>query len=323
MVSRWLFGWTEEYLFVNRNEVVNDALGLCEMKQMDWDDLRFVLAVAEQGSLSGAARVLGVNHATVLRRINGFEETVGMTIFDRTARGYRIAPRRQRILDAMRAVEDSVFGVERAMTAARSPLAGVVRVTSTDSLCVSVLPPIIAQIEAQAEGLHVELSSQNLRSDLARLDADIAVRPAVSLPPELTGTVAAQLGLAVYAAPGGGTHWLGFSGTLAEAFSAERFTDLIGDVQVGATSDSFVVLREMAAAGQGRAILPCVLGDGDPRLVRLDGMMRPAAVDVWVASHVDLAEVPRIRAVRNLIVRALDLDRARLLGPSNAVSRGD
>ncbi|MBV7409850.1 LysR family transcriptional regulator [Maritimibacter sp. DP1N21-5] len=287
------------------------------MKQMDWDDLRYVLAVAQEGSLSGAARVLGVNHATVLRRINGFEDGVGMAIFDRTARGYRIAPRRSRILEAMRGVEDAVFGVERAITAARSPLAGVVRVTSTDSLCVSVLPPIIAQIEAQAEGLQVELSSQNIRSDLARLDADIAVRPAPSLPPELTGTVAAQLGLSVYAAPGGGTHWLGFSGTLAEAFSLDRFRDLVGDGPIGATSDSFVVLREMAAAGQGRAILPCILGDGDPRLVRLDGMMAPTKVDIWVASHVDLAEVPRIRAVRDLIVRALDLDRDQLLGPSN------
>jgi len=81
------------------------------MKQMDWEDLRYVLAVADKGSLSGAARKLGVNHATVLRRVNAFEENMGIAVFDRTARGYRIAPRRRRVLDAMQAVEEAAQAV--------------------------------------------------------------------------------------------------------------------------------------------------------------------------------------------------------------------
>ena len=121
------------------------------MKQMDWEDLRYVLAVADKGSLSGAARKLGVNHATVLRRVNAFEENMGIAVFDRTARGYRIAPRRRRVLDAMQAVEEAALGVERAITAARSPLAGVVRVTSTDTLCLGILPEIIAAVQLGAK----------------------------------------------------------------------------------------------------------------------------------------------------------------------------
>ena len=75
------------------------------MQRMDWDDVRFVLAVAREGSLAGAARALGVNHATVLRRVGGFEDRLGVTIFERTARGYRVAPRRARVLAAMREME--------------------------------------------------------------------------------------------------------------------------------------------------------------------------------------------------------------------------
>jgi DNA-binding transcriptional LysR family regulator len=284
------------------------------MKQMDWDDLRYVLAVADRGSLSGAARQLGVNHATVLRRVNAFEENMGLSVFDRTARGYRIAPRRRRVLDAMRDVEEAALGVERAITAARSPLAGVVRVTSTDTLCLGVLPGIIAGLQHEAEGLEIELSSQNQHADLARLDADIAVRPSAKLPSELTGVVAAKLGLSVYAAPDGDDGWLGLSGSLAQATLGERIAEITGDAPIGSRSDSFPVLREMAAAGQGRAILPCILGDPDPRLVRIDGLIPDSAVDVWVASHVDLAEVPRIRAVRDLIIAGLEREAPRLLG---------
>ncbi|MEC7760528.1 MAG: LysR family transcriptional regulator [Pseudomonadota bacterium] len=284
------------------------------MKQMDWEDLRYVLAVAEKGSLSGAARKLGVNHATVLRRVNAFEEQMGIAVFDRTARGYRIAPRRRRVLDAMQAVEEAALGVERAITAARSPLAGIVRVTSTDTLCLGILPEIIASVQLGAEGLEIELSSLNQHADLARLDADIAVRPAAKLPPELTGVVAAQLGLSVYTAPEGDKAWLGLSGNLSTATLGTKIRDITGDAPIAARSDSFAVLREMAAAGQGRAILPCILGDPDPRLVRLDGLIPPTAVDLWVASHVDLAEVPRIRAVRDLIIAGLERAAPRLLG---------
>jgi DNA-binding transcriptional LysR family regulator len=286
------------------------------MKQMDWEDLRYVLAVADEGSLSGAARKIGVNHATVLRRVNGFEENMALAIFDRTARGYRIAPRRKRVIDAMRAVEEAALGVERAITAARSPLAGVVRVTSTDTFCLGILPEIIAGIELQAEGLEIELSSQNQHADLARLDADIAVRPAAKIPPELTGVVAGQLGVAVYAAPDAQDRWLGLSGNLASVGLGTRIAELTGEARVGARSDSFPVLREMAAAGQGRAILPCILGDADPRLVRIDGLIPLTAVPIWVASHVDLAEVPRIRAVRDLIIAGLERAGPRLLGAS-------
>lgn len=284
------------------------------MQWRDWDDIRYVLAVAREGSLAGAARALGVNHATVLRRVAGFEEALGVTIFERTARGYRVAPRRGRVLRAMQEMEAAALGVERALSAAHAPLAGIVRVTSTDSLCLAVLPRIAARLMAEVEGLTIELNSQNLPSDLARLDADIAVRPAMALPENLVGIRAARMGFAVYAAPGGAEGWLGLAGSLTRARPAAWLDQAVAPETITGRSDSFVVLREMAAAGQGRAVLPCILGDDDTRLVRLEGAMPEMAVDLWVASHADLADVPRIRRLRDMLAEALAGEAEGLLG---------
>ena len=279
------------------------------MNSFDWNDVRVMHAVAEAGSLSAAARALGVNHATVLRRVSSFEEATGVTVFDRTARGYRVAPRRGRIIAAIRAMEEAALGVARSLDAARAPLAGTVRVTSTDTLCLTVLAPIVARLMNAAEGLSIELNAQNLPSDLARLDADIAVRPAVALPPGLVGDRAGLLHFGVYAAPeipnGPDIGWLGFGGTLRRSKPSAWLDDNVSEEEVAGWADSFPVLREMAASGQGRAILPCVLGDGDRRLVRVHGLLPEMNVDIWVASHADLADVPRIRAVRDMLVRAL------------------
>lgn len=275
------------------------------MNRFDWDDVRIMRAVAEAGSLSGAARALGVNHATVLRRVAAFEQATGVIIFDRSARGYRVAPRRGRVLAAMRAMEEAALGVARALDAARAPLAGTVRVTSTDTLCLTLLAPIVARLMTEAEGLTIELNAQNLPADLGRLDADIAVRPAVELPQGLVGARAGRLGFAVYAAPGGETGWLGFGGVLQRSAPSNWLDEHVGEAEIAGRADSFPVLREMAAAGQGRAILPQVLGDPDTRLVRLDDILPRMQVDIWVASHADLADVPRIRAVREMLLRTL------------------
>lgn len=282
------------------------------MQKLDWRDIKFVLAVAEEGSLSGAARRLKVNHATVLRRVTQFEENMGFTLFDRTARGYRIAPRRRKVLEAMTEMEAAANGVERAITAARSPLAGVVRITSTDSLCLAMLPAVIARLQGNAEGLLIELNATNLHADLSRLDADIAVRPAKDLPPELTGQIATHMGFDVYGAPEGAGGWIGPTGPLNRSTIFQWMNDNVPEEQIKARADSFVTMREMAALSGARALLPVMLGDPDPRLARLGGGP-DTSVPIWVASHVDLADVPRIRIVRDMLTTALS-ESAGLLG---------
>lgn len=288
------------------------------MHRDNWDDLRFVLAVAETGSVSAAARALGVNHATVLRRVAAFEERHGVMVFERTATGYAVPRDRHRLIEAAREAEAAHLAVARLVAGARAPLAGAVRVTSTDSFCMAVLPAVLQRLRTAAPGLRIDLICSNAHADLARIEAEIAVRPAETLPEDLVGEAVAELGFAAYApaADPGIEAWLGLSGALARSRAARWMEERVVPAALAGAADSFVVLREMAAAGQGRAILPCILGDGDPRLVRLAGLVAEIAVPVWVACHADLADAPRLAAVRARLAAALRGEADRLRGRS-------
>lgn len=271
----------------------------------NWDDVRYVLAVAESGSVSAAARALGVNHATVLRRIAAFEEAQGAPVFDRTSQGYVVPPERLRVIEAAREAAQAIDTVRRHMQGSTGAV-GMVRVTSTDSLCASVLPEVVAELATAQPAISVELVAANTHVDLARLAADVAVRPALSLPSDLVGEQAAVMGFAVYASRGASRAcWLGLRGVLSRSVAARWMEDAAGDEPIASGADSFLVLRELAAAGLGKTILPCILGDTDARVVRVMGLDPAISAPVWVASHVDLAQTRRLRMVRSRMVEAI------------------
>lgn len=284
------------------------------MHRDNWDDLRFVLAVAETGSVSAASRALGVNHATVLRRVAAFEEHHGLAVFDRTPLGYAVPRERAHLIEAAREAEAAHLAVARIAAGARAPLAGAVRVTSTDSFCQVILPPILARLRAEAPDLRIDLLCSNAHADLSRIEAEIAVRPASALPDDLTGEAVADLGFAVYAPASAPetSGWLGLSGPLARSRAADYMREAAAGEALAGAADSFLVLREMAAAGQGRAMLPCVLGEGDARLVRTG--TEAVSVPIWVASHADLADAPRLATVRRRLGGALAAEAAWLRG---------
>lgn len=275
------------------------------MHRENWDDLRYVLAVAENGSVASAARALGVNHATVLRRIAAFEERTGGELFERTARGYAVPPERIPLIEAARSVQAAVLSVDRMLDGAQTPLTGVVRITSTDTLCSTVLPAALAVIAAEAQGLRLDMQCSNAHLDLARMQSDITVRPATALPDDLSGVQAGELSFGVFAAPGTDDRWLALGGALARARPASWLADTVAPARIVGSADSFVSLREMAAAGMGRAILPVILGDPDPRLERLEDTLGPMSVPLWVATHTDLADAPRVAVVRDRLAAAL------------------
>lgn len=276
------------------------------MGRENWDDLRYVLAVADLGSVSAAARALGVNHATVLRRIAAFEERAGAPVFDHTARGYAVPADRRAVIEAAREVDRAAQGVWRLMRGIGAPVSGEVRVTSTDSLCLKVLPDIAAELRASAPELVLAVSCTNAHLDLGRVHADVAIRPAMALSEDLVGERAGTMRFAAYGPAAGGAAalpWLGMLGALARSDAARWLASRDEPVVGGA--DSFVVLAELVARGQGRAVLPRFLGADDPRLIELDGADPALAVPIWVASHPDLAEVPRIARVRALLAAAI------------------
>jgi len=284
------------------------------MHNVNWDDLRFVLAVAEMGTVSAAARNLGVNHATVLRRIMAFEDRNGGPVFERSPQGYTLLPDRVRVIEAAREVENAVHTVDRLMQGGKAPLRGIVRVSSTDTLCSYVLPSLVAALAEQSTELRIDLMSSNSHLDFSRLQADVSVRPAVALADDLRGTIGAHIRFGTYCADVTAQTWLGLSGPLVRSGPAEWMAKNIEPEQIAASSDSFLILREMAAAGMGIAVLPRFVGDTDPRLIRCMTDLPVTDVPIWVASHADLADVPRLRAVRNRICEHLSGMAPALLG---------
>ncbi len=271
--------------------------------QENWDHLRYVLAVARAGSVNRAAAQLGVNHATVLRHVAAFERNAGTDVFEKSPTGYAVIAGRQELIDAAHEVETAMLAVNRRLRGLRAPLHGRVRVTSTDSLCQIVLPPVLAGLRARLTELHIELLSSNAHLDFSRMHADVTVRPAPNLPEDLTGTEAARLGFCIYALPRCRTdRWLAPGGGLGHSAHAGWMAENVEPGAITGSADSYMLLRELAATGAGQTPLPCVVGDADPRLERRGRTLPELEVGVWVGGHPDLLDVPRIKAVRQLLV---------------------
>lgn len=293
------------------------------MHNQNWDDLRFLLAVAEAGSVNAAAGRLKVNHATVLRRIKAFEARYGIEVFDRSARGYRTNLVGQRLIAAAKAVEQAHQALERLISGQDNAYRGSVRLTSTDTFSSTVLPGMLARFRQLQPLINVELQTTNTHVSLSRLDADLTVRPALALPDNLRGIRAATLGFAIYgrrnliARLRGGDRslpWLMTGAQLQESPPGRWMTENIPQQQVVALADSFLTLAHMAVAGLGLVLLPCCLAIERDELVRLNDQGPAMTVEIWVAAHADMAEVPRIRETQRFLAAELAAQKKFLLG---------
>jgi len=270
----------------------------------NWDDLRFVLEVAEAGSVSAAARRLGVNASTVVRRIGAAETRFGTRFFERTASGYAVPPGSLGVISALREARDAIDGVTRRLDAGRGGRQWL-RVTSTDTFCLTVLPGIVAGLSPQGAGRRIELLVSNTHLDFARLHADVAVRPAPRLPEDMTGEVVAELRFGAFEGPARAAGWIGLSGPLSASYVGRWLAEHIDDGDITVRVDSFPAVADLVAAGAGRGLMPRVLAEGRAELVPVDVGLPDTSVPVWVACHADMADAPRIKRLRADLGEAL------------------
>ena len=288
------------------------------MQQITWDDLRIVLAVADAGSVNAAATNLGVNHATILRRVSRFEAAHGIAIFIRSARGYSVAPGSRAILDAIRDVERSIEAVDRTLAGSGTPLSGTIQITSTDTLCQSILPPLIRTAGKQHPDLTIQMITTNARLNLAKLDAEITVRPARELPDNLTGRIVNKMNFKVYGSldylrenNSSELHkhrWLGVTELLKRS-PVGQWQQRLHEENIVFRADSFVTICEMVEAGMGLSMLPKCLGNRSPVLTNVPGIDDGLWTNLWVATHADLASSPKISACIDYFANAIsDID---------------
>ena len=285
-------------------------------RHIEWDDLRYVLAVAENGGLAAASRVLGVNHTTVLRRVNAFEGAHGVRLFDRLPTGYALTAGGEEMLAVAQSMSGMVADLERRLAGQDLRVQGSLRVTTTDTLAAGLLPRHLAAFQALYPGIALELAVGNQVADLTRRDADVAVRPMAAPPQALVGRRICAIAFAVYALKGAERGpWLVPDDTLASTAAGRWARTRVLDADVAMRADSLLALRDLAAAGMGQAVLPCYLGDiGTAGLDRVGEVLSDAASELWLLTHEDLRRTARVRAFLDYMASALAGDRDLLEG---------
>ncbi len=294
------------------------------MAGFEWDDLRYVLAVANTGSLAGAARTLGVNHTTVLRRLATFENRLGLRLFERLPTGYVLTAGGEELIAAARGIEDTVTALERKLAGRDLRLTGTLRVTTTDTLMASLLPEILAEFRSAHAGIQLEVAVANQMFNLGKRDADVAIRPAKEPPEALVGRRVAKVAFAVYAGHGYAARgrridlarerWLAPDDSLAGTSAARWMRATLPESEIVLRADSFVALRQAAEAGLGLAALPCYLGDTSPGLVCVHPPIAEMETALWVLTHEDLRRTARVRAFTEHVAAAFARRRPLLEG---------
>ncbi|HKE13392.1 MAG TPA: LysR family transcriptional regulator [Kofleriaceae bacterium] len=292
---------------------------------MEWDDLRYVLALADGGSLAAAARTLHVDRTTVLRRIGSLERDQGVRLFERLPTGYALTAAGDELLAAARSVEDTLVALERRLAGQDLRLEGSLRVTTTDTLLGPLVATPLAAFRLAHPGIALEVSISNAMLDLTRRDADVAIRPAPDPPDHLVGRRVSSVAFAIYGSPAylsahGGARdltshrWVAPDETLASSSAARWMRRAIPAAAIAFRVDSLLAMSEVAAAGGGLAALPCYLGDLDARLVRHRAPIEKMATALWVLTHADLARTARIHAFHEFMARELVRERPLLEG---------
>lgn len=287
---------------------------------MDWDDARVFLAVAREGSLRAAGRALGLSQPTVGRRLATFEAAFGSgpALFDRLPDGLRLNAAGEALLAAAEELESAALALERRRAATSPALSGTVRV-SVGEWAAGFLAGNLGQQSPTAppEGITVELVESQATANLARREADLAVR---HHPPDGGDLTIAKLGAfaaAVYQRAGaGGNAWVTYTEEQAHyptaRWTQQRLREEGGTIALRAshTSMHLAAIR----AGAGRGILPCYIGDRDPLLERLTPPVPEIAAEYWVIVHRDLRRALCVRAVIDWVRRLFEEQRDALAG---------
>ncbi|MCV9999352.1 LysR family transcriptional regulator [Pararhizobium sp. YC-54] len=283
------------------------------MHSWDWDDLKYVVAVADHRSLAAAARALGVNHSTVLRRIGSFETANGFRLFDRMASGYTLTETGEDLLDSARQMQEIVRQLEGKLRGKDERLEGTLRVTTCDTLMASVLPHVLAGFSELNPGITVALTTGSFVTDLAQRDADVALRTGDSPPDALVGRRAVDVSFAIYGtvdlvernagkSPTEFDRWVAPDMTLGGMKISRWLGKAIPESSIAMRGDSLVSLLRAAECGQGFAVLPCYLGSSGRNLVKVDHPdFDEMTTGLWVLTHQDLRRTARVRAFTSYV----------------------
>jgi DNA-binding transcriptional LysR family regulator len=287
---------------------------------LDWDDLRFFLAVARKGTLSAAAQELRCTQTTVGRRLATLEARLGVRLLNRTPRGYVATPAGESIREHVEHIEAEAAAVEHIVAGRDARLEGKVTVTCIESIANNILAPCFARLHQDYPEVVIELLPPDRHVSLARREADISIHHVRPKQREIVIRRIGSIAFGVYASP-----------DYLERFGTPNFADGCAGHRILSLPDQFCDLPQMQwlaslttkarvvlktgsyesrlhslLAGDGMAYLPRFHGDEVAGLSRIEGTPTAApVVDIWLAVHKDNRNVRRIRAIIDAIAEAV------------------
>ncbi len=284
----------------------------------DWDDLRLFLAVARTGSLSGAARELGLNHSTLSRRVGRLEERLGARLFERLPGGWLTTPDGDAMLATASRVEEEMLTLDRALHGRDARLSGSLRVAVPDLVGQRMMDHFAA-FSAAYPGIRLEIAAGNVPVNLTQREADVALRGTASPPETLIGRRLAQLGVRLFAGrrylaerpaslPLTEHAWIGWDDSMATLPTERWLREQVPVDRVRVRVNSAICQLEACRAGMGVTAMLCLLGDAEPELARLPGDHPTWQYPFWLLTHRDLRRTARVRAFMDFITEGIRAD---------------
>ncbi len=282
---------------------------------MEWDDLKYFLAVARTGSLTQGARTLRVSIATVSRRIATLERRLGARLFERKRTGYELTESGEAVRLKAEEIEQAILSVERQVLGRDRHASGKVRVTTGDDIAAIVIAPMLAKFSARYPGILLEIVARFEVANLVRREADIALRTVAPANDDVLVRHAGWWDLGLYAARSyAEAHHLrpginDLSNVDIITWDAEHsnlgggpwFAEHAPGARVVLAANSRLIQQAACKAGLGVAILPCAAADHEPKLIRLLSPERVVSAKLWLVVHRDVARTARVRAVMDFL----------------------
>ena len=277
----------------------------------EWSDVRYFLAVARNGSTVAAAKALKTSQSTVQRRLVELEHRLGRPLVKRTPAGYRLTEFGQEMLPHAERVEQAALAMEQHRGTLERAEVGIIRLTCPEPIMVRIVQSgLLDRFHARHPGLRIEFVMSDKYLDLAKGDADVALRSGDTDDEVLVGRKIADSIWAVYGSPQyivqrgapesvealNGHAFVGLDESMANHRAATWLREVAPHAEIAARSNSVLGLVSAAKSGVGLAPLPTALGDAEADLVRVLGPI-PELQRSWrLLTHPDLRQTPRVTA---------------------------
>jgi DNA-binding transcriptional LysR family regulator len=285
----------------------------------DWNRARAFLVTAEEGSLSAAARALGMTQPTLGRQVAALEQELGVALFERVGRGLSLTANGRDLLDQVRGMGEAAHRVSLSASGQSQSIEGPICITASEVISAFLLPPILEHLRRTHPGVTIKLVASNAVRDLRRREADIAIRSGKPSDPSLIATRLRDTPARLYATPGYlrrlGTpqspsdlvaaDFIGFS-------EGDRFMLGLNALGFQLTLKNFplytenhLVLWELVKSGLGIGCIIDEVGDSEPTVQRVLPAMPPIGVPTWLVAHREVHTSRRVRLVFDLLLERL------------------